>query len=128
MGYQSLVRGYDYNSLDASELNVYDELLGTRLLVGNVELRFPLLGVLGLGHGYYGAFPIEAAIFGDGGIAWNKGQTPDIFGGSRQALTSAGAALRINVLGFAIAEIDYVKAFQRPGRGWQWQFGLTPGF
>jgi len=128
MGYQSLVRGYDYNSLDASELNVYDELLGTRLLVGNVELRFPLLGVLGLGHGYYGAFPIEAAIFGDGGVAWSQGQTPDIFGGSRQALTSAGAALRINVLGFAIAEIDYVKAFQRPGRGWQWQFGLTPGF
>ncbi len=128
MGYQSLVRGYDYNSLDASEGQVYDNLTGTRLLVGNLELRFPLLGVLGLGHGYYGAFPLEAAIFGDGGVAWHQGQSPSLFGGTRKVVTSAGAALRINVFGFAIAEVDYVKAFNRPGKGWQWQLGLTPGF
>jgi len=140
MGYQSLVRGYDYNSFGASECvatatdpcPVYDQLLGTRLLVGNLELRFPLLGVLGLGHGYYGAFPIEAAIFGDGGVAWHQGQTPTILGGTgpnaRKLVTSAGAALRVNIFGFAILEADYVKAFQRPGKGWQWQFGLTPGF
>ena len=128
MGYQSLVRGYDYNSLGSNEGGVYQELLGTRLLVGNLELRFPLLGVLGLGHGYYGAFPVEAAIFGDAGVAWHQGQTPSLFGGTRQAVTSAGAALRINLFGFAIAEVDYVKAFNRPGVGWQWQFGLSPGF
>jgi len=136
MGYQSLVRGYDYNSFDASECvatatdacPVYDQLLGTKLIVGNLELRFPLLGVLGLGHGYYGAFPIEAALFGDGGVAWHEGQDPTFFGGTRKVVTSAGVALRLNVFGFAIAEVDYVKAFQRPGKGWQWQFGLTPGF
>jgi hypothetical protein len=136
MGYQSLVRGYDYNSFSTSDCvatatdacPAYDQLLGTRLLVGNLELRFPLLGALGLGHGYYGAFPIEAAIFGDGGVAWHRGQSPSLFGGSRKLVTSVGAALRINVFGFAIAEVDYVKAFNRPGKGWQWQFGLTPGF
>ncbi|HTT66771.1 MAG TPA: BamA/TamA family outer membrane protein [Gemmatimonadales bacterium] len=136
MGYQGLVRGYDYNSFDASECvatatdpcPVYDQLVGTRLLVGNLELRFPLLGVLGLGHGYYGAFPIEAAIFGDGGVAWHQGQTPSIFGGSRKAVTSAGAAMRVNLFGFAVIEVDYVRPFDRPGKGWLWQFGLTPGF
>jgi outer membrane protein assembly factor BamA len=124
IGYQSLVRGYDYSVFDAS----VNQLLGTRMLVGNLELRFPLLGVLGLGHGYYGAFPVEAAIFGDGGVAWYRGENPSLFGGSRKPVTSAGAALRINVFGFAVAEVDYVRAFNRPGAGWQWQFGLTPGF
>jgi outer membrane protein assembly factor BamA len=107
---------------------VYDQLLGTRMLVGNLELRFPLLGVLGLGHGYYGAFPIEAAIFGDGGVAWHQGQSPSFLGGSRKLVTSAGAALRVNVFGFAVFEVDYVRPFDRPGKGWLWQFGITPGF
>ena len=136
MGYQGLVRGYDYNSFDASECvatatdqcPVYDQLLGTRMLVGNLELRFPLLGVLGLGHGYYGAFPIEAAIFGDGGVAWHQGQEPRFLGGTRKLVTSAGAALRVNMFGFAVVEVDYVRPFDRPGKGWLWQFGLTPGF
>jgi hypothetical protein len=128
MGYQSLVRGYDYNSLDASDSALYDHLVGTRLLVGNFELRFPLLGILGIGPGYYGAFPIEAAIFGDAGVAWHQGQSPGLLGGSRSLVSSAGAALRVNVFGFAIAEVDYVRPFDRPGKGWVWQFGLTPGF
>jgi len=128
MGYQSLVRGYDYNSLGASEGAVFNELVGTRLLVGNLELRFPLLGVLGLGHGYYGAFPIEAAIFGDGGVAWHQNQKPSFLGGSNKAVSSAGAALRVNLFGFAVVEADYVRPFARPGVGWLWQFGLTPGF
>jgi hypothetical protein len=32
------------------------------------------------------------------------------------------------VLGFAIAEIDYVRPLDRSRKGWLWQFGLTPGF
>jgi Tol biopolymer transport system component len=136
VGYQSLVRGYDINSFDPGECRVvpgdncpvFNRLLGSRMLVGNLELRFPLLGVLGLGHGYYGAFPIEAAVFGDAGVAWNAGDTPKFLGGKRQAATSAGAALRVNLFGFAVVEVDYVKAFQRPDKGWLWQFGFTPGF
>jgi Tol biopolymer transport system component len=136
VGYPSLVRGYDPNSFDPTQCGatlggacpVYDQLLGSKMLVGNLELRFPLLGVLGLGHGYYGAFPIEAAFFADGGAAWNKGQSPSIFGGTRKMVTSAGVALRVNAFGFAIIELDYVRPFQRPDKSWMFQFGLTPGF
>jgi Tol biopolymer transport system component len=132
LGYQSLVRGYDANSLvnGCSSLNcpILNEVQGSKLLIGNLELRFPLLGVLGLGQGFYGAFPIEAAIFADAGWAWNRGQEPSIFGGSRDPVTSIGAALRVNLFGFAIGELDYVRPFQRPGVGWIWQLGLTPGF
>ena len=41
---------------------------------------------------------------------------------------SVGALLRINLFGYAIGEVDYVKPLDRTNRGWQWQFNLTPGF
>jgi hypothetical protein len=139
LGYPGLVRGYDFGSFDASECKpttadpnacpVFDRLLGSRMVVGNAELRFPLLGVLGVGSGYYGAFPLELALFGDGGLAWDTQHDPSILGsGSRDPVFSAGAGLRINLLGFAIAEVDLVRPFERPGKGWVWQFELQPGF
>lgn len=42
-------------------------------------------------------------------------------------LTSAGVGARINLFGYFIAEIDYVRAFEREN-GWRWQFALQPGF
>jgi len=133
LGYQTLVRGYDYNSFSAAECPstgstcpAFDRLFGSRLLLGNVEARFPLLGVLGLGSGYYGALPIEAGVFADAGVAWNADQATSL--NHRQAVTSAGAVLRMNLFGFAVAELDYVKPFQRPVKGWYWELSLTPGF
>lgn len=135
LGYQNLVRGYGLGSFSADECPeggdecpVFDQLLGSRLAVANVELRFPLLGVLGVGSGYYGAFPLEAALFADAGVAWTRDDDPSLFGGERDAVASAGVALRFNVFGYFIAELDYVRPFDRPDKGWHFQFGLTPGF
>ncbi len=139
LGQAGLVRGYSYGSFDGAECNpppddpgscpVFDQLLGSRVVVANAELRFPLFGALGIGSGYYGAFPIEFAIFGDAGLAWDNDHKPSVFGsGTRDPVFSAGAGLRINLLGFAVAEIDLVRPFDRPGKGWVWQFELQPGF
>ena len=139
LGQAGLVRGYSYGSFDASECDppagepnscpVFEQLLGSRVVVGNAELRFPLFGVLGIGSGYYGAFPIEFAVFGDAGLAWDNGHKPSVFGsGTRDPVFSAGAGLRINLLGFAVAEVDLVRPFDRPNKGWIWQFELQPGF
>jgi hypothetical protein len=137
LGYQGLVRGYDIGSFDPSECpqsaepNVcpaFDRLLGSRLFVGNVELRFPLLGVLGIGSGYYGAFPIEAAFFADGGQAYCSGNSPAFCTGDNEAVYSTGMALRVNLLGYAVAEVDLVKPYERPIKGWYLELGLTPGF
>ncbi len=62
---------------------VFDQLLGSRMMIGNAELRFPLFGVLGVGTGYYGAFPIEFVLFGDGGIAWDNANEPSVFGSGK---------------------------------------------
>jgi len=133
LGYQQLVRGYDYNSFSAAECPstgnscpAFDRLFGSRLLLGNVEARFPLLGVLGLGSGYYGTLPIEAGWFADAGVAWTSDQATSL--AHRQAVTSTGLVLRMNLFGFAVIEANYVKPFQRPVKGWYWQLTLTPGF
>ncbi len=136
LGYPGVVRGYNIGSFSAAECPtnpnagcpVFDRLVGSRTIVGNAEARFPLFGVLGLGGGYYGAFPIEAVLFADAGLAWTESDQHSLFQVRRQAVASAGAALRMNLFGFAIAELNYVKPFMRPDKGWYWQLNLTPGF
>ena len=46
----------------------------------------------------------------------------------RNGVTSAGIALRVNLLGFAVGQFDFSHPFQRPGRGWIFQFNLSPGW
>jgi hypothetical protein len=136
LGYPSLVRGYDVNSFDASECvasavsecPAIDRLLGSRTLVGNLEFRFPLLRPFGLTEGMYGPVPVEVAVFADGGVAWDSGEKPSFLGGSRKGVASAGVAFRVNLMGFAVGEFDFVRPFQRPGKGWTFAFNLTPGF
>ena len=135
LGYQGLVRGYDIGSFDATECNsvdlvtceAFDRLNGSRVAIANAEFRFPLLGLFSR-RSFYGPFPIELAFFGDAGIAWTSDIKPSFAGGERNWVRSAGVALRANILGFAVAEFDYVRPFDRSRKGWLWQFGLTPGF
>jgi Omp85 superfamily domain/WD40-like Beta Propeller Repeat/Peptidase of plants and bacteria len=136
VGYPELLRGYGYGSFRASECapgpagacEVYDRLLGSRMLVGNLEFRFPLLRPFGVGGSMYGPIPVEVALFADGGVAWTKADRPTFFGGDRQPVSSAGVTFRANLFGFAVAQVDLAYPFQRPGRGWVWGFSLTPGF
>ncbi len=136
LGYPSLVRGYDRGSFQASECTggsatscpVFDQLWGSRLLVGNIELRFPLFGLLGAGGGYYGFLPIEAGIFYDAGVAWSQSEGARLFGGTRNWVRSAGATFRMNLLGYAIGQMDIVHPFDRPEKNWLVRFSLTEGF
>jgi Tol biopolymer transport system component len=133
LGYPGLVRGYDQGSFQAGECGiqadgscpVFDQLIGSRIGVVNAELRFPLWGAFG-GQGFYGPLPVELAIFGDAGIA--MGRTEGFSGINEKWVKSVGVAARVNVLGFAVAEINYVRPIDRRGRGWIWQFNFSPGF
>ena len=136
IGYPSLVRGYDINTFGpsdcvpslVSQCPAFDRLLGSRMLVGNLEFRFPLLRPFGATSRMYGPIPLEVALFADGGVAWNSGEKPALFGGSREGISSAGLALRANLFGYAVGQLDFSRPFQRPGSGWVIQFNLTPGF
>jgi hypothetical protein len=136
LGYPNLVRGYDVFSFETSECvptetsdcPAFDRLLGTRMLIGNIEFRFPLLRPFRAGQSMYGPVPIEVALFADGGVAWNGGESPSFLGGDRRGVASYGVALRTNLLGFAIGEFAVSRPQQRPGRGWMFQFNLSPGY
>ncbi|HET7230909.1 MAG TPA: hypothetical protein VFJ16_12945 [Longimicrobium sp.] len=151
LGYPSLVRGYAYNSVTngcIDELNspagggadcdVFEQLFGSRIAVGNVELRLPL--IRNTLRGNVQVPPIEAIAFLDAGAAWGKvfqGNTtvPTTThlnferGGTfteRGFLTSGGVGARVNLFGYVIVEADYVRAFERSKS--QWQFSFQPGF
>ena len=136
IGYPTLVRGYDVDTFSAADCctdpaagcPAFDNLIGSRTLIGNVELRMPLLRPFGVRRGLYGPLPAEFAVFADGGVAWDSESKPDFFGGERKPVGSAGVALRINAFGFAVAQLDYAYPFQRNDRGWVFQFSLAPGF
>src|SRR5882762_8527223 len=140
IGYPSLVRGYDLGSIAASECGssssgtcpIFDQLLGSKILVANAELRFPPFGLLGVGGGYYGILPIEAGIFYDAGLAWDAAHGAQLFGATgpdaRKIIRSTGMSLRMNLFGYAIGQLDFVHPFDRPQKNWLVRLSLTEGF
>ena len=137
IGYPGIVRGYHVSTFDATDFPptpsgnclLFGRLLGSRALVGNLELRFPLLRPFsGVSSSMYGPMPSEVAVFADGGVAWNSGEKPSFLGGERRGVSSAGVTVRANFFGFAVGEFDFSKPFERFNRGWVFQFNLAPGF
>jgi hypothetical protein len=134
IGYPELLRGYD--NVTASECRpsatspcpLYDRLFGSRMFLASAELRAPLLGLI-KGRLEYGPVPVELALFADSGVAWTSFDKASFLGGGRGLLSSVGAAVRVNVLGFLVAELSAAKPLDRPDyHGWVWQWSFGPGF
>ncbi len=121
IGYPSLVRGYDVNTLDSGECvpAVAQRLPGVRPTDGQPhagrEPGVPLpaaAAVRGIAADVW-TLPVEVALFADGGFAWNQATTPSLFGGSAEGVASVGAAFRVNLMGFAVGEFDFSHPLQR---------------
>jgi hypothetical protein len=70
---------------------------------------------------------MEGFFFADAGMAWRSGNTPR-FSSRNSWVTSVGAGVRINVLGYAVAELAGVRALDRQSRNWRFVFNLLPAF
>jgi hypothetical protein len=132
VGYPSLVRGYDVAAFGGGPCPAggcprIDGLVGSKLLAANVELRLPAFAWLSRDRPY-GPLPAELALFFDAGTAWKGGELPRLLGGQRGDFKSWGAALRVNLFGFAIAELDYIRPLDLPGKDTIWRVRLSPGF
>lgn len=143
LGYETLIRGYSWESFNNNECAVgsagdggcpvFDRMFGQRLAVANVELRVPFIGneVFGLIDLPY--VPIELVAFTDVGIAWDPDNPVDDWGfvrstSQRVPLWSSGLSARFNLLGIMVFEAYYAYPWQRPEKGAHWGFNLAPGW
>ena len=138
------VRGYDSNSsfylscpvIGANPSNCSAvQLLGSRVAVANVELRFPLIRRLELGFLPVDLPPLDGLFFYDGGLAWSSGQSvylsrPSGYDVSRQRypLRSYGFGLRLNLFNYAIVRWDYAVPIDQTGHRGRWTWSLWPSF
>jgi outer membrane protein assembly factor BamA len=148
-GSTELIRGYTSGSFRNHECRAeqqqqqqsqtgcsdLDQLIGSKIAVGNIELRFPLTRSLVLGFLPVGFPPIEGAIFYDIGMAWddasiikwNRPATADPVL-VRTPLRSWGMSIRANVLGFMIMRLDYTRPLDRPSVRSYWTLSVGPTF
>jgi len=147
LGSTELIRGYTSGSFRNHECVAnlqsnsqtgcaqLDQLIGSKIAVGNVELRFPLTRSLVLGFLPVGFPPIEGALFYDIGIAWDDSSTVKWSRKStedpvlvRTPLRSWGASIRANVFGLLILRFDYTKPKNRQLKHSYWTISLGPTF
>jgi Tol biopolymer transport system component len=144
IGRPEFVRGYDKSNFTGFECTSFiggsstcntAQLVGSRVAVANLELRFPLIRRFDLGSLPVGLPPVEGLVFFDAGLAWNAGQTvtwsrPDNydFHLQRYPLRSYGVGLRVNLFNIAILKWDYAKPLDVEGRKANWTFSVGPSF
>lgn len=157
IGYPYLIRGYETGSFDTSGKVSLSDLMGTRMAIGNFEVRLPFTGPEKLAAIKSGFLFSDLNFFIDGGLAWGKGMkvkwnktdqdlipAKDSEGNEiiqdgkpvmqydpsvRIPVFSAGVSLRVNLFGAMILEPYYAIPFQK-SRSSFGTFGLnfTPGW
>jgi WD40 repeat protein len=152
IGNPSFVRGYDQSSFYGGYScqsflgtgNAYasgcatPRLIGTRAVVFNEELRFPIIRRFDLGKFPIGLPPVDGALFYDAGLAWNAGQAihfarPRYYDPNtdtdRYFLRSYGATIRVNAFNIAVLNWSIARPLDRPGStGYNWTFSVGVGY
>jgi outer membrane protein assembly factor BamA len=143
IGRPDFVRGYDranFNFYDCtSVLNSQQtcnnaQLAGSRVVVANAELRFPIIRRFDVGSSF-GLPPVDGLIFYDAGLAWSSGQTPHLGRApdnndpnfNRYPLTSWGGGLRVNLFNLAILRWDYARPLSTDRKP-NWTFSLGASY
>ncbi len=139
IGYPFFVRGFDSMSPEKVGDISYNDLMGSRVLVGNFEIRLPFTGPEKLAAVKSKFLFSDLNLFFDAGLAWNKGNkivgsladkplieqtdnqgNPVLDDGSplmvydpnyRVPVLSAGISVRVNLFGAMIIEPYYAIPF-----------------
>lgn len=134
LGSQSLVHGYTVISVSEQGENgiTFEELTGSRLLVANAEIRFPLSGPGQIAMIPSNALFTELALFLDGGVAYDRFgdirlESGIVGSGDPHPLFSTGVSLRINLFGALVLEPYYAWQLRPNGRR-VFALNIVPGW
>ena len=126
---------FEYDPTSRSGCPELDQMIGSKIAVANIELRFPLTRSLVLGLLPVGLPPIEGAVFFDVGVAWDESSTVafsrtpgENILAVRTPLKSWGGSIRTNLLGFLILRFDYTKPLDRSYDKPYWTVSFGPTF
>ncbi len=130
LGSRQFVRGYSWSAIQCprdadGECGAYEELLGSRVLVANLEVRFPVMGILARDL-RYGPVPVEGFLFADSGLVWSRSPIFTAADSARHGASSVGAGVRLSA--FFPVELSVVRALSRPARGWSFDVSFRTGF
>ena len=131
------VRGYTNDVLyyDAPEL--IEQMAGSKIAVGNFEIRLPFTGPKKLALIPAGFLLTDLNLFFDAGIGWftkddfkKQDDSNPYAPVQHKPLLSAGISLRINLFGALVLEPYYALPLSVPKAVRSWQFGLNfiPGW
>ena len=150
IGYPYMVRGFESNTFGPNSKIGYNDLSGSRMVVGNFEVRLPFTGPEQLAVLPSGFLFSDLNFFIDGGLAWRSNSTikwnktdEDLITETVNGRTyssydpsvtmpvfSAGVSLRVNLFGAMILEPYYAIQLNNPTRENFGTFGLNfaPGW
>lgn len=116
---RDIVRGYGDAGPDPASAG---PITASRMLVGNVELRFPLAA---LNRSWRtSSLPMELLAFSDTARFWTR----DVrLRSGTPMLRSVGVGVRLNAAG-VLFELDAVRPFDQKSQGWTFAFNYRPGF
>ncbi len=126
-----LVRGFQRAVTESPTLA--SQTRGSKLLVGNFEIRLPFTGPRRLALIPLNFLPTDLNFFVDAGAAFYDFKDLKNGENGRQAskaIVSAGVSLRVNVLGALIVEPFYALpiSLKKDDRQWVFGFNLIPGW
>ena len=122
LGSDYLVRGHRYDvsyCRPESARLCGDDLLGSRLLVGNLEVRVPVWGIRSR-QIEYGPVPADIFLFADGGLVGSGD-------GRSTHISSVGGGFRVNAAGLPL-EVAAIRSVDGPSPRWQFDIGFRVGF
>lgn len=146
LGNEFLIRGYNFNAFSKAQETYTDDyldfnnLVGSKVVVFNSEIRFPFTGIKRLSLIKSGYLYSDLVLFFDAGVSWSKDRFPWLESSNIRyywnpnpnyytPIYSAGASIRINLFGMAILEpyiafpfqldnVNYSTGFIISGGGW----------
>jgi Tol biopolymer transport system component len=139
IGYPFLVRGYDaleYADETGKLPITINDLIGSKMYVGNVELRLPFTGPERLSTIKSKFLFTELNLFTDGGMAWGNRTAIQTIGKEQgfverksKFILSTGMSLRVNLFGYLILEPYYAIPWQNGGlKNASFGLNFTPGW